>query len=128
MDSLLSLVEDQEKGDLADNYMANMSDDAPLPQTLPGIKLKRPFASLIKKYERLTGRKVPPDPDFPDEPQTRPSKRNPDAGGEREKTNAEAGEESSTSWMPVVVAIAAMAAILGIGRSVLRKRRQRGDG
>ena len=51
-------------GKLADNYRNGVSDDAPDPETLPGIKLQRPWGSLIRKYEWLTGKKVPPDPKY----------------------------------------------------------------
>lgn len=71
----MSLVDDQAGGKLADNYMVNSSDDDPLPQTLPGIKLQRPFASGIRKYEAMTGNRVPPDPNFPDHHTTRPSRK-----------------------------------------------------
>lgn len=54
----LSMLEDESKGELAENYLNDKSGDAPLPETLPGIKLKRPWDSLIKKYERMTGKKV----------------------------------------------------------------------
>jgi hypothetical protein len=74
-DGLKRCLEDMANGSLADNYLTNKSMDAPLPQTLPGIKLKRPWGSLIKKYEKITGTKVPPDPDFPEEPQSRPERR-----------------------------------------------------
>jgi len=57
-ETLLKMVDLESKGGLADNYMTNKSDDAPLPETLPGIKLKRPWGSLIKKYEQMTGKKV----------------------------------------------------------------------
>jgi hypothetical protein len=46
MDELMS-------GKLADMYLANESDDAPRPETLPGIKLRAPFASLIEKAKRM---------------------------------------------------------------------------
>lgn len=71
----LSLMEKQAHGKLADNYMASVSDDEPLPQTLPGIKLQRPFATLIRKYERVTGKKLPSDPDFPEDASSRPERR-----------------------------------------------------
>lgn len=74
-ESLRSCLEDMASGKLADNYKTNKEDDAPLPQTLPGIKLKRPWGSLIRKYERVTGKKLPPDPDFPDEDGVRPERR-----------------------------------------------------
>jgi len=57
-ETLLNMVDLESKGGLADNYMTNKSGDAPLPETLPGIKLQRPWASLIKKYELMTGKKV----------------------------------------------------------------------
>lgn len=73
--ALKSCLEDMASGALADNYKTNMEDDAPLPQTLPGIKLKRPWGSLIKRYERVTGKKLPSDPDFPEETSSRPERR-----------------------------------------------------
>jgi hypothetical protein len=74
-ETFMSMVEDQARGKLADNYMVNSSDDDPLPKTLPGIKLQRPFASSIRKYEAMTGKRVPPDPNFPDHHITRPSRK-----------------------------------------------------
>jgi hypothetical protein len=74
-ESLRSCLEDMANGTLADDYMVNRSDDGPKPQTLPGIKLKRPWDSLIRKYEKATGKKLPPDPDFPDEDVDRPNRR-----------------------------------------------------
>ncbi len=56
--SLLNMVKVQSKGELAENYLNEKSDDARLPETLPGIKLKRPWDSLIKQYEKLTGKNV----------------------------------------------------------------------
>ncbi len=73
-ESLRSCLEDMANGTLADDYMVNRSDDGAKPQTLPGIKLKRPWDSLIRKYERATGKKLPPAPDFPEDAE-RPSKR-----------------------------------------------------
>ncbi len=73
--SFMKMMEKQARGKLADNYMLNAGADTPLPQTLPGIKLQRPFASVIRKYEAMTGKKVPPDPDFPDHNITRPGRR-----------------------------------------------------
>lgn len=52
------------KGRLADTYRDGLSEGAPYPETLPGIKLQRPDASLIKKIELLTGKKVPYDPGY----------------------------------------------------------------
>lgn len=65
-EALLVCVDAMASGALADNYMYDRSDDAPRPETLPGIKLKRPWDSIIKKYERVTGRKLgdPNDPTF----------------------------------------------------------------
>jgi len=69
------IIERMASGKLDDNYMVNMPDDAPLPETLPGVRLKRPLASMIPNFERLTGRKVPPDPRFPEESGRRPVRR-----------------------------------------------------
>lgn len=60
--AFLSYVDSAAKGELADNYKTNMADDAPLPETLPGIKLQPPWISLIKKYEEVTGKRVHSDP------------------------------------------------------------------
>ncbi len=84
-----SMVEDQARGKLADNYMVNLPDDGPLPETLPGIKLQRPFASVIRRYEARTGTRVPPDPNFPDHHDTRPSRR----GGQNLLAGASASED-----------------------------------
>lgn len=66
--SFCDYVDAASKGELADTYLENRSEDLPLPQTLPGIKLQRPWASLIKKYELRTGKKVPHDPKFDPRP------------------------------------------------------------
>lgn len=50
--SLHDLIDKTLAGNLADTYFANAGDDTPLPETLPGIKLRPPFASLIAKRER----------------------------------------------------------------------------
>ena len=57
-EATLSWLDDAASGELADNYMTNKSENSPLPETLPGITFKRPWDSLIKKYERVTGNKV----------------------------------------------------------------------
>jgi hypothetical protein len=118
--SFMEMVEDQSAGKLADNYMVNRGDNDPLPQTLPGIKLQRPFASLIRKYEAMTGKKFPPDPEFPDHHITRPSKR-----GLRE---IEAAGTASVSppvgrkgW--VWISVAGMAFLLLLGMFRRRWRR-----
>ena len=70
---LLSCVDDMASGALADTYRTNISDDVPNPETLPGIKLVRPWDSLIEKYERMTGKKLdePHDPQFNPRPEKR---------------------------------------------------------
>lgn len=81
---MLAFVKLAADGELADTYLTNRSDDF-RPQTLPGVKLKRPWGSLIRAYERMTGEKAPPDPEFPeDEPRTarRPGFDEPDASVE----------------------------------------------
>ncbi len=111
--SLLSLVEEEEKGALADNYLTNKSDDAPLPQTLPGIRLQRPFASLIRKYEAMTGKKVPPDPDFPDHRITRPSRHGLQEAAAG-KTVASAQQARTLRWEEVTLASAIVFILTGI--------------
>lgn len=74
-DTFKSMVEDQSIGKLADNYMHDLPVDSPPPETLPGIKLQRPWASLIRKYEAITGKRVPVDPNFPDHNNARPSRK-----------------------------------------------------
>ena len=70
---LLSCIDDMASGALADNYRTNVSEEVPNPETLPGIKLKRPWDSLIKKYERMTGKKLeePHDPQLNPRPERR---------------------------------------------------------
>jgi hypothetical protein len=121
-DSLRSCLEDMASGALADNYKTNKSDDAPLPETLPGIKLKRPWDSLIRKYERITGKNVPPDPDFPDESGTRPERR-PGQGNDGKDASIQNGSGDSTwvSWKLPVIAMALLAIGLGIFKLVRRK-------
>lgn len=112
-ESLRSMVEEEEKGGLADNYLTNKSDDAPLPQTLPGIKLQRPFASLIRKYEAMTGKKVPPDPDFPDHRITRPSRHGLQEAAAG-KTVASAQQARTLRWEEITLASAVVFILTGI--------------
>lgn len=102
------LLEKSANGDLADNYLTNQSTDAPLPQTLPGIKLKRPWGSLIKKYEKITGTKVPPDPDFPEEPQSRPERRPRQSGMSDDSQINTARQTISPTSKSMIVAMAAL--------------------
>ncbi len=69
--TLIEWVQSIKNGELADNYMQNRPDDDPGPETLPGIKLQRPWASLIKKFELRTGLKAPYDPKFDPRPARR---------------------------------------------------------
>ena len=96
--STLSWLDEAAKGELADNYMTNKSDDAPLPETLPGIKLKRPWGSLIKKFELITGKKVPHDPKF----DPRPSRR---GGGSGESAAARTEDQPIWPWFACVTAL-----------------------
>lgn len=101
----LSMIEDQASGKLADNYMVNSSDDGPLPQTLPGIKLQRPFASVIRKYEAMTGKRVPADPDFPDHHNTRPSKKSlrEADGGDYANSNTSMHSSGLLYWISILL-------------------------
>ena len=69
--SYRELFESIATGELADNYLPDQGVDLPPPELLPGIKLQRPFASLIGKYEQLTGKKFPHDPKFNPRPTRR---------------------------------------------------------
>ena len=71
---LVNCVAAMASGELADGYMLDRADDDPRPQTLPGIKLKRPWDSLITKYERMTGKKI--DEPYDSRLNPRPKKRN----------------------------------------------------
>lgn len=73
--ALLDFIENQASGKLADTYMHDLPDDTKPPETLPGIKLQRPWASVIRKFEAMTGNRVDADPNFPDHHNTRISKR-----------------------------------------------------
>jgi hypothetical protein len=118
-------LEDMANGKFADNYMYDRGDDDPLPETLPGVKLKRPWGSLIQKYERLTGKKVPPAPDFPDEDQTRPERRAGTSGATHVHREDEAlandGSMSPAIWG--AAGLACVAAAVTIIRR-LRKKKQ----
>lgn len=119
-ESLKSCLEDMSSGKLADNYLTNRSDDDPKPQTLPGIKLKRPWGSLIRKYERVTGKKLPPDPDFPDEDRARPERR----PGQRDSGRVEEVVELTPLGKSLLGGILALV-VAGIAWGVARWRRKR---
>jgi hypothetical protein len=124
-DDLKSCFKDMVSGALADNYMTDRSDDAPLPETLPGVKLKRPWGSILRKYERLTGKKVPPDPGFPDEDQTRPPRR-PQANAVGNGFNEGGAPTNDRSMSPaiwVAAGLACLAAVAAIGTVLQRKNR-----
>lgn len=118
-----SVFKAQMNGELADNYLIDSAPGSPLPETLPGIKLKRPFGSLIKRYEQLTGKKVPPDPNFPEEQQTRPSKRNPSTSVGPERTFADAGQKGGVPWALVAAVAAGLAALMAVGKCMFKQRR-----
>ena len=61
--SFYDYVNAASRGELADTYLENRSEGNPLPQTLPGIKLRRPWESMIKKFEVFTGKKSPRNPE-----------------------------------------------------------------
>jgi hypothetical protein len=46
-------LDDMLSGEGSDMYMVDKSDDAPPPETLPGIKLRPPFESILSKVMRL---------------------------------------------------------------------------
>ena len=87
-----NFLQRQANGELADNYMTGEPDNAPLPETLSGIKLKRPWDSLIKKFELITGQKVPHDPKF----DPRPSRRD---GGSAQSGEARTSEQTNWGWL-----------------------------
>ena len=47
-------LDEEIAGARSDMYFANASRDTPPPETLPGIKLRKPFESLIEKAKRMT--------------------------------------------------------------------------
>jgi hypothetical protein len=94
----------QANGELADNYMTGEPDDAPRPETLPGVKLQRPWASLIRKYEQLTAKKVPYDPTFDPRPSKRPGQTAESSGTPAQIKN---GHFSTWPWFAFLVALLA---------------------
>jgi hypothetical protein len=122
-DDLKSCFEDMASGALADNYMTDRSDDAPLPETLPGVKLKRPWGSIIRKYERLTGKKVSSAPDFPDENQTRPPRRA-DVTTARDGVHQGKSQTNSGSMSPAGWAVAGFACLVTVAAIVTLIRRK----
>ncbi len=105
-EAFLSLLQSRASGELADSYMYDRSDEDELPETLPGIKLQRPWASLIRQYERITGKKVPHDPKY-DGP--RPERR----GSSSPDAPAGDGEEAPSSrplWPWLVFAVVTLPA------------------
>lgn len=109
----LKWIDKVSRGDLADNYMTNRSKDAPLPETLPGIKLVRPWASLIEKYEILTGTKIPSDQEF----RPRPPKRA--TGQPKLATQSQEESGSLSKWYWVTGCLVALISIFGVLRSRL---------
>ncbi|RYD84670.1 MAG: hypothetical protein EOP84_04870 [Verrucomicrobiaceae bacterium] len=87
--AVLGFAEAAAKGELADNYMTNRPDGDPGPQTLPGIRLKRPWGSLIEKYQALTGKKAPYDPGYDPRPDKRTTVGNPGGKVEPPSTRTE---------------------------------------
>jgi hypothetical protein len=115
--AFLASLDAAAKGELADNYKTNMAHDAPLPETLPGIKLKRPWASLIKKYEALTGKKLPPDPEW----DPRPTKRG-GTQGDLAAIQTESQRNTRIVWPWLASGVALLAALSFIWKA-RRKRR-----
>jgi hypothetical protein len=113
-------LQSEAKGELAENYMSDRRDGDPLPETLPGIKLIRPWGSLLKKYELFTGKKLPPDPSFPDNSATRANRRN--------HTSSQSGDqgavlvESWSAWIWAGIAGAICLTVLAHKLFIGRKR------
>lgn len=114
------------RGDHEDSYMVNKSDDAPLPETLPGVKLKRPFASIIPRFERLTGKKVPPDPRFPEDDSSRPPRR-PGSGDSDSPTESVLPSRLPGDAKAWSIASFSAAALLLAALLLLRESRRRSD-
>ena len=110
--SYRELLESIATGELADNYLPDQGVDLPPPELLPGIRLQRPFASLIGKYEQLTGEKFPHDPKF----NPRPTRR-----GEV-VADLEAGAIQAQAVWPW---LAGLMAVLAIAISAWKLRRSR---
>lgn len=117
--SSVELLKSMAAGELADNYREGVSDDMPDPQTLPGIKLKRPFGSLIRKIELFTGKKVPPDPKY----DPRPTRR----GGSSADTTATL-EEKAPSIFHIWPWLALGIAVLAFASFIWKKRGNRNSG
>ena len=100
-EATLSWLNEAARGELADNYMTNKSDDAPLPETLPRIKLERPWGSLIKKFELITGKNVTHDLKF----DPRPSRRD-DPSAESAATATQ--DQPIWTWLACVTALIAI--------------------
>jgi hypothetical protein len=110
-------------GKLADEYLTNRPTEAALPQTLPGIKLKRPWGKLIKRYERLTGEKIPPDPDFPEEVEvTRLRKRNSQETGDSQSEIPPVAGSGGIRWSLAAALLALAFAVAVFVRGSLRRR------
>lgn len=100
-------------GTLADGYLNSKSDDDPLPETLPGIKLKRPWGSVLKKYERMTGKKSPHDPHFDPRPTTRIK------GKPSSESGIQDPSESLSFWQWLIGSVVVLISIFGVLRSRL---------
>lgn len=122
-ESFLSLVEAEANGSLADNYMTNVSDDTPPPQTLPGIKLQRPWASAIRKYEALTGKRIPKHPDFPDHNNTRPSRKGLQEGKGLDNSAPSNTTAATPWWNRLSIWIASTTGLIIASIYVIRRRR-----
>lgn len=72
--NIVRSLERHESGELADGYQVTNGADF-FPQTLPGIKLRHPDETLIRKYEQMTGRRIPRDPRFETQSAIRPPRR-----------------------------------------------------
>lgn len=123
-ESWLEMMTAIANGELADTYMENMSDDAPLPQTLPGIKLKKPWGSLIKRYERLTGKKadVPSrfdDMDIAGRVERRPLK-------DPQSTKGSSEVSRSSNWISFALVGGGFIAALFSAFKIIKKRRPAG--
>ena len=108
--SYRELLESIATGELADNYLPDQGVDLPPPELLPGITLQRPFASLIAKYEQLTGKKFPHDPNY----NPRPTRR-----GEATADPGTGAIQAQAVWPW----LAGLMAVLAIAFSVWKLRR-----
>jgi hypothetical protein len=105
-EDLRSCVEEIASGRLADNYMTDKGDDDPRPETLPGIKLVRPWDSLLKKYERMTGKKVEEsyDPTFNPRPE-KSARIATTSRSDQKFDTATLATHSITDWWPWLVSL-----------------------